>query len=889
MLPSFLFDSYKQYKTDSDAVATWLANTARQHGYPEDLLGESEALQQSQQKTPRLKGRARKLAREAAQNKSPNSSIAGQKPVNELKAPKYLIALKDFISLAEWIAAKMRAEVPPDFLRVLDRAIAVRKRHHDWWYCHNRRDASIDGQDEQANKGHGYFISVLERVRKILRSKMPIEFLKDPLAQPGDSPDEARLGNVPNLFENLNIEEPSEAFLISKPALTTQQSTQALSQYQYGLQTNSDPEEVQFAIHCLFNDLNNLRRYLQQVWDGYKQGAFDLVAVSITTNTAIDFAKQFEENFTTRFPDHVNFASYIEAFYIQLCLDNGRHPGVKEYPDDEMVFAVYDEAESILFPAYMLMSSFSDVVKPGILPSYKLGYFGVYDASSDRRSKSARDKFREDKILMMEVLPDFCAFAQRPGRNPAEDGITRGMREMIKQNKVHVWLAFAAQIFLDISHILRVEASRGFSDLVRSAKYVETNIELVLKFHEKLRIQNWPRQNDQVLIQILDLIKEWVKTDAVNKIRTIIMKRNNLTPPPTEPFVFLKRHPLYCGLLTYNIKYLAQEASIIFANAWGSIMYCAHLYNALHQEQLISTSWQDMDLALLMHRTKEMFIGDFPKTIKDYFSRFSLAMGCSASNFAKNRRQEDVISSKAGPRKLNFVCPVSAIFQARYCGNEPTAHFSPEDIEAIFQGGTDDDEDDTDSNDEESNEWSSPKIKISATIEEPSLSPFTSSQACRPQKSHMESSKTGVRPVELLNALLNAIQTETLYLSFNHFRLHTFCWRLLRALKESLDLDLRKYYGPRYLENENQLPFIVGYIFMTAVETKRLGKMLAPKKEDVVSNQLLIKAGEVLQEMLDCGAGRIELEMLKRGLGFEVEVVDVFAVKGRQDKTTPPS
>lgn len=130
MLPGFLFDSYNQYKADSEAVATWLANTARHHGYPEDLLGGSGASQQSQQKTPRLKGKARKLAREVAQKRSPNSSIAGQKSADG-KAPKYLIALKDFISLAEWIAAKTGVEVPATFLKVLDRAVAVRKRHHD--------------------------------------------------------------------------------------------------------------------------------------------------------------------------------------------------------------------------------------------------------------------------------------------------------------------------------------------------------------------------------------------------------------------------------------------------------------------------------------------------------------------------------------------------------------------------------------------------------------------------------------------------------------------------------------------------------------------------------------------------------------------------------------
>lgn len=52
MIPDFLRPTYKQYKTDSDTLATWLANTARTCGYPHDLLSQ----QTSSQKQPKLKG-----------------------------------------------------------------------------------------------------------------------------------------------------------------------------------------------------------------------------------------------------------------------------------------------------------------------------------------------------------------------------------------------------------------------------------------------------------------------------------------------------------------------------------------------------------------------------------------------------------------------------------------------------------------------------------------------------------------------------------------------------------------------------------------------------------------------------------------------------------------
>ena len=59
MLNSLLTSSYLQYKSDTDTVASWLANTAIKCGYPADLLTKGK---QKPQASGRLKGKARKLA-----------------------------------------------------------------------------------------------------------------------------------------------------------------------------------------------------------------------------------------------------------------------------------------------------------------------------------------------------------------------------------------------------------------------------------------------------------------------------------------------------------------------------------------------------------------------------------------------------------------------------------------------------------------------------------------------------------------------------------------------------------------------------------------------------------------------------------------------------------
>jgi hypothetical protein len=70
----------------------------------------------------------------------------------------------------------------------------------------------------------------------------------------------------------------------------------------------------------------------------------------------------------------------------------------------------------------------------------KPGQSGTYDASSKRSLKSSREKSREDKIIIMEILPEFVVMCNHFGSSPAEDElpVTRVLRTMFKTKKVPV-------------------------------------------------------------------------------------------------------------------------------------------------------------------------------------------------------------------------------------------------------------------------------------------------------------------------------------------------------------------------------------------------------------------------------------------------------------------
>ena len=330
--------------------------------------------------------------------------------------------------------------------------------------------------------------------------------------------------------------------------------------------------------------------------------------------------------------------------------------------------------------------------------------------------------------------------------------------------------------------------------------------------------------------------------------------------PPPEPFRLLKQYPLLCGLFSFAIQNAAQTVGIDFANAWGSIMYAGHLYNATRQEKFLPKMWTDMEMLIALQSPEKFFIGDAPTDPEGYFKRFCLSMGYSATAFARNRRNGARLASARGPRGLSPLCPVGALFAGRYCRNEGNVTWTPDTIKPIIEAKAYEDSDD------ENSEKISSKIKIAVS----------SSLIRKPKRS-----SECIRTTDFLEDLANVLDAETFELSIDYLRVHQFCWKLLRKVNDACKPQLLEMVGAGYLEKENQLPFVVGYIFMAATHTSQVANLLRAKRAGFeVSSRLLVTAAIVLEGMIDNGAGEIESRIIAHRIGaaeiefHELEKVD---------------
>ena len=107
---------------------------------------------------------------------------------------------------------------------------------------------------------------------------------------------------------------------------------------------------------------------------------------------------------------------------------------------------------------------------------------------------------------------------------------------------------------------------------------------------------------------------------------------------PSKDLKFLfTSNPIYCGLVSFSLLMDFEEAGIRLCNWHKSIWPTAHLYNASRRMSSISRRWPEMEELIDLHMDA-LFAGYLPLSAYEFFVRFALALGLSASNFSRNPR-----------------------------------------------------------------------------------------------------------------------------------------------------------------------------------------------------------------------------------------------------------
>ena len=376
---------------------------------------------------------------------------------------------------------------------------------------------------------------------------------------------------------------------------------------------------------------------------------------------------------------------------------------------------------------------------------------------------------------------------------------------MCSTKKVTMWGAFAAQTFLDIKNLLRLQPDKGFQDMRLAGIRAKKTLTNYFAFHAKMPAadsKNWAAENVKILHHVQEDVEHFIEHDWM--LSRIAPQKNRAGQKMGE-FALYKSHPLLCGIMAFNISLRMQEAGMILMNAWGTGIYLAYLYNAIRYEPMAeSVRWPDMDELIALHTEERLFVGGRPTDHLDSLKKVCLVMGVSADAFGGRQRAQPKVSlSKKGPRGLEEQSVVSRVFRDRYCARG-RVDLSTDNIEAVLNDLAD-------------------KPAASASS--------TSASAAGPAGSVLLRKRwrraPRMTPLQLLAALRARLVDEERALVFDYFAMNRRGIELLRALRTELHDKLVQYFGPAYLENETQLVTLVPYLLHVAVMSARAAEEMA--------------------------------------------------------------
>ena len=121
------------------------------------------------------------------------------------------------------------------------------------------------------------------------------------------------------------------------------------------VEVETTEEEVYFAIYCFFNDLNQVRDFVHDLWCQYQKGSFDLVTTSVTMNAALELVRRAESELAASFPKCDTYEGAGLLLYTLILILLGRSSD--GLMTDDLEYLAPEAAEWLFLQAYMLLDN----------------------------------------------------------------------------------------------------------------------------------------------------------------------------------------------------------------------------------------------------------------------------------------------------------------------------------------------------------------------------------------------------------------------------------------------------------------------------------------------------------------------------------------------------
>ena len=756
----------------------------------------------------RLKGKARKEAKklkDAANSEVPMTA--------DKKASVFKIKVDQFPELASKIMGSRgdAYKVPDVILKMAQDVLELRQEY----------DLFIDGgpsadADQKPRVGDRCFSIIKDMVRVLKRdteepvSKVPVGVYSNP--QTGNMERQSSNNELEDLARILACLHSSTA----PPGPNTVIASFTPRKPSHPSRFLTDPglfrDSVYLGLYCLFKDINSIRLSVRDIWTNYTLGQNTLVHASIMTHHAIGIVKCMEENFLGNHPFIPDGETVIRLFQAIALMDRNKNPVVDKERNALAEHGHDDHDVKIdrwcYFPIVNVLRAFCEFIQPGKPRHVTLEALKGSEHHADGRAKIAKDIRIEDIAILLEALNDCVVLSTRVAQSD-QDSITASVREMCVTKRVTLELCFASQVHLDMSHVVGDNKGQGFLSLHDFGTEAKECLTKALSFPPSSR--NWPVGFHESLEEMISYINRIIVVDVFTTLEEEAYAPNCARPAKNESFGLLRRNPFLCGTQSKHIARGMHNVGKTLALNSGSILFVAHLYNALRQTLHLEIEWPPLELCISALTCDRLFGGDAPKTLQQ----------CS-----------DICMAILKERVGAFVCSEAWRKRPRPHGLERVTRY-----------------------------WAARPWSPKVGKENPTV-PSSSVDAELPGRTwRLWETTRPPNPLELMDLLEVDTREECRILSYNFVGIHFICLDLLRKLRSALHDTLVPYISEEYIKQEDQLPLIAGYIVAVAGKSSDgIGKMAGGQGKE----SILGRAGDVMKDFIEMDSQHNTVPYLQR-------------------------
>ncbi|KAL9585995.1 MAG: hypothetical protein Q9212_001182 [Teloschistes hypoglaucus] len=648
-LPKNLLDKYTSLKDNTKYFTTWLVTNARSPGIrSKDHSGTQ----------PYASKNAR---RHKGDKQSKKQSLQMTNEVDtpvDTEAASTTISVNELLSLAKSLLdIAPTIDIPRSVIQAAKAATNARIQCSKWFAQH----IDITPDIKRSNQSHAHFNAVLQQILDILLSLEGSQTLTQHDREISTvSNDQTRL----SFFESLETEDilsdvsDSNMAPAESSRAAAQRPARTLPTLPGPAYTIAAPEDEWLtALSCALQDMRSLRNCIRRHCHQYKSGEIDCGTLSMTANTAVDMVEQLESQLYQSTPPTEGPMALLDHFEHHSRQARNQVRAVPNFINtDDIGQHVY----SLPRRALEVWTSFCCGRKVSRSPHLGQDWqqteadLELLD-STTRQMYCLKDFWVEDDHTNTEKIPlldRFTIIAVGLGRDAKRSSVC-----------ITLYAVFAAQLFLDIHHILGGEkCNQGLQDLQAATAKHQQIFESYQQFSRSVYAKRRLPKPDSLLQKALSRIETWVREDVVEKARGQIAKEKyGLDIKASKPKELLASHPWLCGALRFGFDVMSTLAGIMEWNYYDYVEPLAHIYNAAWQEGYLDAQWADMEMMLDMYPSKDILAGSRPVKGNSYGAQHQRSGGIAAVNFAKNRRTNQAVVKKKGATTALPGCPHVAL------------------------------------------------------------------------------------------------------------------------------------------------------------------------------------------------------------------------------------